>query len=34
LRHRLVRSFTAETDGIDPDDIIARLLADHESRKG
>jgi MoxR-like ATPase len=34
LRHRLVRSFTAETDGIDPDDIIARLLVDHESRKG
>ena len=34
LRHRLVRSFAAETDGIDPDHIIARLLADHAPRKG
>jgi MoxR-like ATPase len=34
LRHRLVRSFAAETDGIDPDHIITRLLADHAPRKG
>jgi hypothetical protein len=34
LRHRLVRSFAAETDGIDPETIIARLVADHESRRG
>ena len=34
MRHRLVRSFAAETDGIDPETIIARLLADHEVRKG
>jgi MoxR-like ATPase len=34
LRHRLVRSFTAETEGIDADQIIARLLADLGPRKG
>jgi MoxR-like ATPase len=34
LRHRLVRSFAAETDGIDPDQIITRLLADHAPRRG
>jgi len=34
LRHRIVRSFAAETDGIDGDAIIARLLADFASRKG
>lgn len=34
LRHRMVRSFAAETDGIDPDQIIARLLTDYPARKG
>jgi MoxR-like ATPase len=34
LRHRLVRSFTAEVDGIDADQIVARLLADVAPRKG
>ncbi len=34
LRHRLVRSFAAETDGIDPDQLVARLLGDVGLRKG
>ena len=34
LRHRIVRSFAAETDGIDPDQIVARLLGDVGLRKG
>ena len=27
LRHRLVLSFTAESDGVTPDDVIERMLA-------
>ncbi len=33
LRHRLVVNFTAESDGVTPDDIVDRLLADHPHQR-
>ena len=29
LRHRLVLSFTAESEGVTPDDLVERIVADH-----
>ena len=34
LRHRIVTNFTAESEGITPDDVITRLVKDTPSKEG
>ena len=34
LRHRIVTNFTAESEGITPDDVITRLVRDTPSKEG
>ncbi len=34
LRHRIVTSFAAESEGITPDKVIARLIAETPAKEG
>ena len=34
LRHRIVTNFSAESDGIRPDDVIRRLIEETPSKEG